>query len=435
MTTNLSRRLGGASAVVGACLVLAAPACAQSLAQRVSSASDGAVQFSFAAREGVCGNGRTWFTSGSGSWYGSFSGNTSEMMRSNECQRGPVRVVLNRAGGGIVDLEVFAGPLAPVEAGVTDLGTVGARAASEYLLSLARELEGRPGREAILPAVLADSSAPAAALLALARDTDRPRDTRRSAISYLAREANANAEGSGSVVGALSTMARAANDVRTVRTAALSTLGRIDAGAGVPTLIELSASSSDPWLARGALDALARSGDPRARAELRRAIPRAELDEDARVAAIRGLSREYATGSDLDFLRSQFGTLDGEKSRMAILSAMAEIGGRENADWLLSLAGDGDLPLTLRRRALTSAERAGVTASAIAALYDRLEERQMREAAISALAQSGTRDATDKLLSIARTDTDFQVRRRAISQLSRSDDPRVAEALKEIARP
>jgi HEAT repeat protein len=355
--------------------------------------------------------------------------------RSNECQRGPVRVVMHRAGGGIVDLEVFAGPLAAAEAGVRDLGTVGAREASSYLLSLARELDGKPGREAILPAVLADSSAPAAALLALARDTDRPRDTRRSAISYLAREANAGASEVGSVVSALSAMARDANDVRTVRTAALSTLARFDGGAGVPTLIELSASSGDPWLARGALDALARSGDPRARTALREAIPRAGLDEDARVSAIRGLAREYATGSDLDFLRNQFRSLDGEKSRMAIMSAMAEVGGRENADWLLSLAGDGELPRALRRRALTSAERAGVSASAIASLYDRLEERQMREAAISALAQSGTRDATDKLLAIARTDTDYQIRRRAISQLSRSDDPRVTEALKAIARP
>lgn len=426
------RLIGAAGTALGALIALGSPSCAQSLAQRVSSAADGPVQFLFAAREGVCGDGRTWFTTGTGSWYGSFSGN--DLARSDECRRGPVRVVINRAGREIVDLEVYAGPAAP-ESGVTNLGTVPAREASAYLLSLAQRLEGRPGREAILPAVLADSAQPVPALLAIARNADRPRDTRRSAIAHLGREAGADRAAAPEIVRALSALARDENDVRSVRTQALSTLGQLDAGEGVPALIELSRTEADPWLARGALDALARSGDPRARAELRRAIARAGLPENARVSAIRGLARGYATGDDVEFLRAQFRTLTGEDSREAIVSALAEIGGRKNADWLLSVAGDADLPVSLRRRALSGAERAGASVAAIAALYDRLETRQMREAAISVLAQSGTRAATDKLLAIARNDTDYRIRRRAVSQLARSDDPRVKAALKEIAMP
>jgi hypothetical protein len=40
--------------------------------------------------------------------------------------------------------------------------------------------------------------------------------------------------------------------------------------------------------------------------------------------------------------------------------------------------------------------------------------------------------ATDKLISIARSDTDRTLRRRSISRLSKSDDPRVKQVLQEI---
>ena len=54
----------------------------------------------------------------------------------------------------------------------------------------------------------------------------------------------------------------------------------------------------------------------------------------------------------------------------------------------------------------------------------------MKEGLIGAYGQLGTRAATDKLLAIARTDTDYSLRRRAIQLLGRSDDPRVRDALK-----
>jgi HEAT repeat protein len=68
----------------------------------------------------------------------------------------------------------------------------------------------------------------------------------------------------------------------------------------------------------------------------------------------------------------------------------------------------------------------------IVALYDALQDQELKGAAMSVLAQSGTRAATDKLLTIARSDPNYQLRRRAVSQLSRSDDPRVRDALKEM---
>ena len=80
---------------VAAALVAAAAPCvvAQSLQNRVNQAPDGRVQFSFAARPGVCGNGRTYYSTGPGNYNGVFY---NDGYRTEPCVPGPVRVVIDR---------------------------------------------------------------------------------------------------------------------------------------------------------------------------------------------------------------------------------------------------------------------------------------------------------------------------------------------------
>src|SRR5205085_6010344 len=77
----------------------AGPARAQggagALAARVDGAPAGHVQFRFAARAGVCGNGRTYIQTAPGSFNGSFSTSIDETLRVEPCQPGPVRVLLD----------------------------------------------------------------------------------------------------------------------------------------------------------------------------------------------------------------------------------------------------------------------------------------------------------------------------------------------------
>jgi hypothetical protein len=56
----------------------------------------------------------------------------------------------------------------------------------------------------------------------------------------------------------------------------------------------------------------------------------------------------------------------------------------------------------------------------------------MKSSLISLYGSSSERVATDKLISIARSDSDRTLRRRSISRLSKSDDPRVKQVLQEI---
>ena len=404
---------------------------AQGLSQRIASAPDGAVQFSYAARPGVCGNGRTYYSINGSMWFGSMNDNT---LRSDPCQPGPVRVVLGRAGKEIVDVNVYVGPgPAQPSPGVTDLGTVQAQDAAEYLLSLAAKVDGRPGRDAITPAVLADSATVSPQLLAIARDQSRSRETRSSAINWLNRAPDERGGVSASQLAkALGDMARDENDNQQVRQSAMRVLARQDNGEGIPALIEISRGTQDIWLGKQALSVLAQSGDPRARTYLRTAVQRPDLNDEMRVAAIRGIGREYATSQDAEFLRGLYAKLPSERTKEAVLESMGEMGGTANAKWLMTVAGNNDESLRLRRRAVQLSERAGTSVGDLAKLYDRTDDPQMQDAIISTLSNNGTKAATDKLLAIAKTDQNYQMRRRAVSALGRSDDPRVKDALKDI---
>ena len=402
---------------------------AQNLAQRVASAPDGAVQFTYAARPGVCGNGRSYYSINGSMWFGSVNDN---VMRSEPCQPGPVRVVLGRAGKEIVDVNVYVGP-AQSSPGVADLGTVPAREAADYLVSIAAKADGRPGRDAITPAMLADSAVVTPQLLAIARDQSRARETRSSAINWLSRASDERGGvAPAQLAKALGDMARDENDNQQVRQSALRVLSRQENGEGIPALIEISRTTQDVWLGKQALSTLAQSGDPRARTYLRSAVQRDDLNDEMRVAAIRGIGHDYATSQDAEFLRGLYAKLPSEKTKEAVLSSLGEMGGTANAKWLMTIAANNDEPVRLRRRAVQLSERAGTSIADLAQLYDRVDDPQMKEAIISTLSNNGTKAATDKLLAIAKNDPNYSMRRRAVSALGRSEDPRVKDALKDI---
>ncbi|MGH7618201.1 MAG: hypothetical protein ACREPM_13325, partial [Gemmatimonadaceae bacterium] len=221
-----------------AALVAAAGSAAQSqaVANRVNSAPDGRVEFSFAARAGVCGNGRTYIQTGpnsitgSVSYYGNTYGNMNDAMRADPCVAGPVRVVIDRADKLPLSVQAYVGPPDTAQRGVTDLGRVRAQDAADYLLSLANSVDGRAGRDALFPAVLADSANTAPALVTIAKNTSLPRETRRSALSYMGRSTDGMQTIPATVTDPILAIARDETDNQSVRQQALSVLGRLDHG-------------------------------------------------------------------------------------------------------------------------------------------------------------------------------------------------------------
>jgi len=330
----------------------------------------------------------------------------------------------------VIGVRTFVGPVSQPAEAVTDFGEIPPRDAADYLLGIAATADGRPARDAITPAALAQGVDVGDRLIAIARDANRPLDTRRAAMSWLGRGAS-TPDAARRASAALLDLVRSGSQPHAVRRHALTTLARLDGGAGVPAVIALAGSRDDAWMTREAVAALARSGDPRARESLREVVRRGTLPDEPTSVAIRGLAGEYATAQDAALLRDRFVQLQGERSRRAVVTAMTERGGAENARWLLQVAARSDEGEAVRRSALSGARRAGASSAEIARLYDQ-GDNVMRSLVVSALASEPDDAAVAKLLDIARSGDDRTIRRRAVSALGRIDDPKVKAALGEI---
>jgi len=425
MTANMKRWIPAAGAIVAG-LVTAAHG-QGGLRERLERA-DGTVQFSFAARADVCGWGRS-INIGNSTYISMGNTGYSNDHRA-ECRRGPVVVRLVRAAGTLVDIDVEIAPEGRAE-GVTDIGLVSAPAAAAYLLDLAGRAEGRPAREAILPAVLADSAAVSAGLLRLAQNRELARAIRQSALSWLGREMEtADAAEARRVSAAVVAIAADAAEPTPIRQSAVSVLARTEQ-ADLAALTRM-ATGEDRWLRQSALQALSNSGDPRARDFLRAQLADPNLPENLRVTVIRGIGREYATPRDAELLRTRYASLTSIESQRAILSVLGDLGGTTNLQWVLGVAADPNTAPDVRSHAAEAAQKAGATTAQLYKLYETAPDRRTKEAAVNALFRVGDREATDRLVQIVRAETDMNVRRSVINRLSRSEDPRVRDMLKEM---
>jgi HEAT repeat protein len=180
------------------------------------------------------------------------------------------------------------------------------------------------------------------------------------------------------------------------------------------------------------MQTLARSGDPRARQYLRTAVRRTDLPDEVLTVALRALGQDYATAQDAALLRELYPTLKSDRSREAVFQALTDIGGAENTKWLVNLAQDGNEPLQMRRRAIDAASRSGASISDMVKLYDTTTDPSMKQTLIGIYVRNGEKTAVDKLLTIVKAEENLSVRRSAISQLSRSEDPRIKAALSDL---
>ena len=163
------------------------PTAAQSLATRVTRVRSGTVRMSYASRPDVCGNGRGNISTTSSSR----SGRRDEW--EDECEHGPVRVALDVADGHVIAIRAYVGGRWKASGDATDLGMVGVREATEYLLGTVVRDGGRAARDAIFPATIADSVTTWPRLLDIARDDDVERGTRTQAVFWIGQAAGERA--------------------------------------------------------------------------------------------------------------------------------------------------------------------------------------------------------------------------------------------------
>ena len=423
-----------------AIILLAIPLAAQTsseIGRRVSSAPDGDVRMTFAARPAACGDGHDVVAVGKAlnvysslESYGRWSGVS--------CLAGPARVALTVRDHRVVGIRSYVGGGWPAgDAGIADLGRVPAREAATYFLSLVPVVGSTSRVNPLLAAAIADSADVAPEILALAKDQRLARETRRRALHWV------GALGSPAMVRPLAELARApsetgrenADDVGPgdgLQGAAAGALAMLPGDAGIPALVDI-AREAGPAARKAAVFWLGQAEDPRGRPLLRAIVKDGRESETLRGAAIFALGQgDRATEDDAAFLRGVFGELPTERLRDRVLMAMSQGESREGLRWLLATARDERQSVETRKKAAFWAGQGHAQLADLVSLYRDATEPRLREHLIFVLSQRDEEAATTQLMSIAREDPDREMRKKALFWLGQKNDPRVTKLITDM---
>jgi HEAT repeat protein/TolA-binding protein len=264
----------------------------------------------------------------------------------------------------------------------------------------------------------------------LARRDECTVELRRRALYLVGRQADSSA------AGIILDVAR--NDPNAgIRGEAMRWLPRVAGDGAVPQLEELLRTSNDEQTQRAAVYALAAMDSDRGRKAIRTLIERPDASERLRYEAIASLGRERegrgVSAEDVAYLRSLYGKLESARLREAVLMSLSRIDTAENQQFLITVARNENEQPSLRAAATQRLGRMqSVSASDIAKLYAVADARSLREQILYALSQRKEPEAIDKMMEIARKDTDPQIRRTAISLLARSNNERAKKLLQEL---
>ena len=264
----------------------------------------------------------------------------------------------------------------------------------------------------------------------LARRDECTVELRRRALYVIARDADAES------VTLIIDVARNDPD-QGVRSEAMRWLPRVAGDNAVPQLEDMLRTSSDEQTQRSAIAALSSIDSDRARKAVRAIIERNDASERVRADAIINLSRDRegrtVSADEINYLRSLYGKLESPRLREAVLTSVSRIETADNMQFLLGIARNQNENTSLRATALQRLGRmSNVNLDDVAKLYDVADARSLREQLLYALYQRKEPAAVDKMMEIARKDTDPQIRRTAISLLARRNDPRSKELIAKL---
>jgi HEAT repeat protein len=220
---------------------------------------------------------------------------------------------------------------------------------------------------------------------------------------------------------------------RETREQAVNWLGQVNAEKAVTLLEQLLKTSTDEEMQDKALFALSQTRDPRGQQILRDYASREDAPGDPREKAIFWLGQRHAEDNAL-FLKQLFGKTKNEDIQQKILFSLSQTRGFGNDQWILDQAVNPKNSMEVRKQALFwGGQKGGVDVAKLAALYDRGGEMEFREQVIFVLSQRHrSPEALDKLIQIAKSEKNKDLRQKAIFWLGQSSDPRAIKALQEI---
>ena len=200
----------------------------------------------------------------------------------------------------------------------------------------------------------------------------------------------------------------------------------------VDLLAEMAANSNDPAIQEKAIFSLSNTRSERASQILRDIAQRDGGRKGAREQAIFWLGNRRDAAS-VEFLRGLYSRLTDKDLKERVLFSVANQRGTDSGTWLIGIAMNGSETMELRKQALFHAgNQRAASVTDITGLYDKVNDKEMKEQIIFVLSQNRAEASVDKLMAIARSDSDREMRSKAIFWLGQSRDPRVIKFLEEL---
>ncbi len=236
-----------------------------------------------------------------------------------------------------------------------------------------------------------------------------------------------------SVVPALLDAAR--NDPSTdVRADAIFWLGSSRAEEAIPALDSVIFQSRDDEVRKRAIFAVSQQRRDVARQILERVAQDEKMPEDLRGDAIFWLGQNGS--GDLDFFKTLFKSTKDTELRSKILNGVSNGRDPGAAAWLLDIARDKSLDIETRKNAIFwASRRREMDLNVLNALYDQSRgEDQLQDHILFIYSQRREPAAVDKLMAIARSDPNTEMRKKALFWLGQKNDPRVKAFILELLK-
>ena len=217
-----------------------------------------------------------------------------------------------------------------------------------------------------------------------------------------------------------------------VQEAAVFWLSQVGTDGALDALTQILMGSDDERLQENAIFALSQHGSSRAGELLREYALDATRPQRIREKAIFWLS-QHPEQADADFLIQLYGQLESESLRESVFFSLAQLDDAAAVEWMLDRALDASEPVELRKQALFWAgQHASIDLDRLNGLYGRLEDAEMKGQLIFTYAQRDEPEAVDRLIEIARIETDPEIRKRVIFWLGQTGDERAIEYLLDL---
>ncbi len=217
-----------------------------------------------------------------------------------------------------------------------------------------------------------------------------------------------------------------------VREQAVFWLGQLRDERAVTMLEEILRTEKNDDVLDKAVFALSQHRSAKAATLLRDLAQRDGAPKQQREQAIFWLGQQKSQ-ENATLLIGLFDRVTDEDLKDKIIFSLSQVASPATDKWMMDLATNEKEDVEVRKKALFWAgQNKAVSVEVLTQLYDRMKDTEMREQVIFVLSQRKDAGAVDKLIAIARTDTDRDLRKRAIFWLGQSRDPKALKAIEEL---